>query len=382
MTSIRGQGRVAFVKLDDEKERLTISFKYESEYVTDRLFTFNRKQDETIEKSLNRLQAHITTTAMKKFLKKRKSAKKNLSTLECGNNSSEEVGSKATGANGIIVEDVEQDEELFKLKVAVEDLSGTIMEPSTHNREAFRTGHALNIGNTKFLIIVNAPTVVRISLPKVLISGCPVQAYVTLEHANLSDCVFSWWRSSIKDEEINDYGESNVIRDKSTTWLRIYGEVKKVYWPKKEDEGRKIMVYCTPRSGLDAGVEISAISSSSVIPPLDRCQFEDRHQLTATVVADNLLRVVSYNLLANVYANTKYSKNVLFNYCSIHALDFEYRKHLLIKELLGYNGDVLCLQEVDRGMFKHELLPYFTLQGFEGIYAEKRARASEGILTI
>lgn len=118
------------------------------------------------------------------------------------------------------------------------------------------------------------------------------------------------------------------------------------------------------------------------------------------------IRVVSYNLLANAYASTDYSKKVLFKYCPAEALDFEYRKHLLLKELLGestmftnyvdyssnvvfiklslfcpfagYNGDIICLQEVDRGMFKYELDPCFSLNDIDGDYAEKEAQTSEG----
>lgn len=49
----------------------------------------------------------------------------------------------------------------------------------------------------------------------------------------------------------------------------------------------------------------------------------------------------------------------------------EYRKQLLLKELLGYNADVLCLQEVDEKIFKHDLGPVLGANGLQGIHDKK-----------
>lgn len=54
MMCAKRQARMAFVKLDNEKNRLSLSFKYESDFVADRLFTINRGQEEPIETSLTR----------------------------------------------------------------------------------------------------------------------------------------------------------------------------------------------------------------------------------------------------------------------------------------------------------------------------------------
>ncbi|XP_022672712.1 2',5'-phosphodiesterase 12-like, partial [Varroa destructor] len=368
MMCAKRQARMAFVKLDNEKNRLSLSFKYESDFVADRLFTINRGQEEPIETSLTRLQMNITGIAMKKFRKQKQKprAQENISNSNDAN--------KGCSSN----ENTNNGEDKLKPSITIEDLNGTIIEPFINNREAFRTGHVLNIDGKRFPIVVDAPTVVRISLPKIMMTGFPIQAYVTLEHANLPDCVFSWWRNSVKGETFADYAKDDIIKDKSQTWLRIRGESSRTYNARPEDVGHKIMVYCEPRCGPVVGVEVSAVSSSVVNTPPERCAFEDRHQLTPDILPDNMFRVVSYNLLADVYARTEFSKTVLFNYCPRDALDFEFRKHLLIKEILGYNGDVLCLQEVDRGMFKHELQPCLSLQGFDGIYCEKGAEGAEG----
>lgn len=61
------------------------------------------------------------------------------------------------------------------------------------------------------------------------------------------------------------------------------------------------------------------------------------------------VRVVTYNILADVYAQTEFSKTVLYPYCAPYALQLDYRQNLIKKELAGYNADIICLQEVDKG---------------------------------
>lgn len=46
-----------------------------------------------------------------------------------------------------------------------------VLELGLENHEAFQTGNKLIIDGTKYQIIVDAPTVIRLSLPKVIISG-------------------------------------------------------------------------------------------------------------------------------------------------------------------------------------------------------------------
>lgn len=46
-------------------------------------------------------------------------------------------------------------------------------------------------------------------------------------------------------------------------------------------------------------------------------------------------RVVSYNILADLYACSTTGKEELFSYCAPYALALDYRKQLLFKELMG-----------------------------------------------
>lgn len=54
--------------------------------------------------------------------------------------------------------------------------------------------------------------------------------------------------------------------------------------------------------------------------------------------------VLTYNLLADLYA----SPELYGSYCPPWALAWGYRRQNLLRELLGYGADILCLQEARR----------------------------------
>lgn len=46
---------------------------------------------------------------------------------------------------------------------------------------------------------------------------------------------------------------------------------------------------------------------------------------------------------------------------------------------LGYNADIICLQEVDTKVFDSDLEPTFSSLGFQGIFSKKGGQVSEGV---
>ena len=83
------------------------------------------------------------------------------------------------------------------------------------------------------------------------------------------------------------------------------------------------------------------------------------------------LRVFSYNILAETYQDQHY-------YTPSWALSWEYRKKKILKELIKYDCDVLCLQEVE-GKQYHD---YFNIKmnekGYNGCFQPKsRARTMD-----
>lgn len=51
--------------------------------------------------------------------------------------------------------------------------------------------------------------------------------------------------------------------------------------------------------------------------------------------------VLSYNILSDSYASSE-----LYSYCPSWALSWPYRRQNLLREIVGYRADIVCLQEV------------------------------------
>lgn len=110
------------------------------------------------------------------------------------------------------------------------------------------------------------------------------------------------------------------------------------------------------------------------------CLFESRHLYTQLRLPNGQFRVVTYNLLADLYADSDYSRKTLFPYCPPYALAIDYRKQLFMKEILGYNGDIICLQEVDSKVFDLDLMPFLEMSNYVGTFKAK-GQTAEGLAT-
>ncbi len=78
------------------------------------------------------------------------------------------------------------------------------------------------------------------------------------------------------------------------------------------------------------------------------------------------LRVVSYNILAQSKL-----KGPKYAYCTGTQVNWQVRRNILLQELLSFQADVLCLQEVDH--FEDWWRPQLSRAGYDGVY-QKRAR--------
>ena len=66
-------------------------------------------------------------------------------------------------------------------------------------------------------------------------------------------------------------------------------------------------------------------------------------KFTPTFLEGDEFRTMSYNLLADLYADSDFSRTHLHPQCPPYALAIDYRKQLLIKEILGFQSDIICL---------------------------------------
>lgn len=88
-----------------------------------------------------------------------------------------------------------------------------------------------------------------------------------------------------------------------------------------------------------------------------------------------LLRVLSYNLLADQYAK---DDRMQHDSCPPEFLHRSHRMPLLMHEILSYHADIICLQEVDCHIFHSYYKPVLESQGYQGFFASKRSGQQEG----
>ena len=151
-----------------------------------------------------------------------------------------------------------------------------------------------------------------------------------------------------------------------------------VYWPTEEDLGHRLLIECTPTSQDCSGTPTFAVSpvvtDGPGVNPITR-----RHLLTpGRLAAPEELRVVTYNTLAEPFTATAYAHEILYPYCDPSALDIDYRQCLIVHELLGYNADVICLQEVDLKTFHRFIQPALKDKGYEGYHQQKSGMVYKG----
>jgi len=153
--------------------------------------------------------------------------------------------------------------------------------------------------------------------------------------------------------------------------------------PQAEDVGRFFRLTVSPRDGDGVEGESYSVHSKFLISPgPGACPFESRQAFTDRAVDGGKgLRVVTYNILADLYADSEYSRTILHPQCPPYALDIDYRRQLIVKELLGYHASLICLQEVDVKVFQGDLEPTLSFSGLEGRMAKKGGQVSEGCAT-
>ncbi|KAK7016428.1 Endonuclease/Exonuclease/phosphatase [Halocaridina rubra] len=332
---------------EEGSESVDISFRYMNEArQIDRIFNLKRKKEEEIAAVLNRMSANISNVGNKK--KKKKEVPSELVP----------VGMVATSPPN----------------------SSHSLPGETSCFDAFvqyAMNHNLVIGGENYFLDVNPPVVQRAELPKCIMAGfsLSVSRLKTL-YCDKDLCTFQWFKSDLKFDSVKDaQGRLNSIK-----WLeKGKGYIMEIT---NEDIGSLIKVAITPCLNERSGEPVEILSPALVSAGPGECPFDRRHQYTKEYAGEKCLRVISYNILADLYASTEKARTYLFATCPPYAMDIDYRKQLLLKEILGYNGDIICLQEVDEKVFEYDLEPVLKSRGYESCYDAKGGQVSEGIAMI
>lgn len=247
------------------------------------------------------------------------------------------------------------------------------------NVDAWQDGAVLQIGDVKYKVERNPPAFTELQLPRYIMAGFPVCPKLSLEFGDSASSVFRWYKEVQPGAaEPGDGGlESSSRPGPSSAWTET-GVAERVYTPCNADIGLRLKLHCTPGNGQRFGPSRELESVCPVEAGPGTCTFDHRHLYTKKLTEDSIIRTVSYNILADTYAQTDFSRTVLYPYCAPYALEIDYRQNLIQKELTGYNADLICLQEVDRAVFTDSLVPALEAFGLEGVF---RIKQHEGLAT-
>lgn len=232
--------------------------------------------------------------------------------------------------------------------ITVQELLDKIVNNTTQS-------YYMNILGQLYKIKLNAPWVTNLTMPSSILAGYLVypNKLETLFSAK-SDLEFIWYRGQVEKNQ----------------WIEVNRGYS--YLVQNEDVNHNLKLQIVPKCG-ETSLEFERKSTCTVQAGPGVCPFEERHLFTPEFLCGNSFRVVTYNILADLYADSDYSRDVLFGYCQKYAISMDYRKQLFIKEIRGYHGDIICLQEVDAKLFDMDLTTIFgEEQNYTCRFAEKR----------
>ena len=154
------------------------------------------------------------------------------------------------------------------------------------------------------------------------------------------------------------------------------------YTPTKDDVGKTVSVLLVPigphvpaRGQEEAYRFRNAVQEMPHMPIVHEVRhnwIQQRPQATKDVV-----RVMTYNLLADLYTTRDGEISPRLSYCPPFALDRKRRMPLLLHEILSYQPDLVCLQEVDASVFESLFKPALESRGYQGYHSAKSSLNQE-----
>jgi mRNA deadenylase 3'-5' endonuclease subunit Ccr4 len=195
------------------------------------------------------------------------------------------------------------------------------------------------------------PTVLAIQafeqLEQRVFSGVPLIVTTRVLHTNRARV--SWFSNGkVVEEDSHSYVPTNV--------------------------GHKIQIVVRPEGGTHFE-SYEFLHAVEAIPHLPLVQDLRREWTIPRTDGKQLLRVLTYNLLADQYAKGERPQH---DYCPPEILHRSHRMPLLMYEILSYHADILCLQEVDWYIFQSYYQPLLESQGYQGYFASKLSGQQEG----
>jgi len=160
---------------------------------------------------------------------------------------------------------------------------------------------------------------------------------------------------------------------------RIVCENSLLYVPTTEDANKRLEVMITPvkpgHNG-DGCQEAYRFQERVAASRPENTTLNVRSSWQETR-AQGTLRVMSYNILADQNAFSGADRTPYFPWVSADVLKRSRRMPLILHEVLAYQADVICLQEVDQIVFDTLLAPVLRHYSYQGFYSVKQTSGNQ-----
>ncbi|CAN1772675.1 Carbon catabolite repressor protein 4 homolog 1 [Linum perenne] len=179
------------------------------------------------------------------------------------------------------------------------------------------------------------------------------------------------------------YPATMIQRSGGETWYEVGRS--KTYTPSADDVGHVLKLECVVVNAETKQTvgQPSTLLSSQVIPapsppprrlvPVTGVDGISRLNVDGRISSSGTFTVLSYNILADTRATS-----ATYAYCPSWALSWAYRQQNLLREIIGYRADIVCLQEVQNNHFLEFFSPELDKHGYQGMYKRKTNEVYSG----
>lgn len=234
------------VRSVDKEDSLQISLELANNGGVSRMFNACRPKSENIGNTLSRLAANINKHLNKK---KRKTT-------------------SGTEQREVIVDLFQSD--------------GVTKIPQTESAEnALCSGNIISILEEKYVVDVNPPCCLSITIPQCLMVGFPVFPKFDVEFCNLDDSEYVWEKIKYVEAEENSAQSGKPNKPDPAKVIDRQEVCRNLsYTPTNDDIGYRLSVTVTPKSGERFGRSLTTESKFDVTAGPGVCPFETRHLYT------------------------------------------------------------------------------------------------------
>lgn len=234
-------------------------------------------------------------------------------------------------------------------------------------KEEFDGDEILEMSEVPLNIIWNPPTILSVqtfeSFTSKLFTNVPITIQTEIIYA--SKAIVSWFA----DNELVLYDRHHFIPDASHV-------------------GKTLSVLVTPfLRGCPVGPFSEAYTFANKIEHLPFMPIMSplRDDFTKVKRSKNAIkdyvRVVTYNILADLYVSCSrgsIDQRIVYPHTDYEHLKRNRRIPMILAEILSYQSDVVCLQEVDGSVYETYLEPAMHAMGYDGFYSNKASSQPEG----